>query len=156
VQAVDGLGRDVDGGVEAEGVVGACEVVVDRLRHPDDVDPEVVQLGGDAEGVLAADRDERVDAEVLQVAPDPLDAVGNCERVGARRAEDRAASRQQPAHSGDVQRPGERFQGAAPPVAEAKERVPVLRHALADDRPDDRVESGAVPAPGEHADAHGS
>ena len=38
VQAVDRLHRDVDRGVEAEGVVGGAEVVVDRLRHPDDVD----------------------------------------------------------------------------------------------------------------------
>ena len=60
--AVDRLGRDVDGGVEAEGVVGAVEVVVDRLRHADD---RQVVLGEeprrDAERVLAADRDERVD-----------------------------------------------------------------------------------------------
>ena len=37
VQAVDRLHRDVDRGVEAEGVVGGAEVVVDRLRHADDV-----------------------------------------------------------------------------------------------------------------------
>ena len=36
VQAVDRLGRDRDGGVEPERVVGAVEVVVDRLRHADD------------------------------------------------------------------------------------------------------------------------
>ena len=33
VQPVDRLGRDRDGGVEAERVVGRREVVVDRLRH---------------------------------------------------------------------------------------------------------------------------
>ena len=36
VQAVDRLGADRDGRVEAEGVVGAGEVVVDRLRDADD------------------------------------------------------------------------------------------------------------------------
>ncbi len=36
VQAVDGVGRDLDGGVEAERHVGADDVVVDRLRHTDD------------------------------------------------------------------------------------------------------------------------
>ena len=36
VAAVDRVGRDRDGGVEAEGVVGAVQVVVDRLRHADD------------------------------------------------------------------------------------------------------------------------
>ena len=33
VQAVDRVGGDLHGGVEAEGHVGAAEVVVDRLRH---------------------------------------------------------------------------------------------------------------------------
>ena len=41
VQPVDRLHRDVDRGVEAEGVVGRAEVVVDRLRHADDVDAQV-------------------------------------------------------------------------------------------------------------------
>ncbi len=93
VQPVDRLHGDVDGGVEAEGVVGGTEVVVDGLRHSDDVDAEVVQLGGDAEGVLAADRDQRVDPELGEVRLDLLDATVDLERVGARRAEDRAAPR---------------------------------------------------------------
>ena len=62
VQPVDRLGRDVHGGVEAERVVGRREVVVDRLRYADDGDAVVVQRGRDAERVLAADRDEGVDA----------------------------------------------------------------------------------------------
>ena len=37
VQPVDRLHRDVDRGVEAEGEVGAGQVVVDRLRHADHV-----------------------------------------------------------------------------------------------------------------------
>ena len=62
VQPVDRLGADRDRGVEAEGVVGAGEVVVDRLRDADDRRAEVrVQPRRDAERVLAADRDERVD-----------------------------------------------------------------------------------------------
>jgi len=36
VQPVDRLGADEDRRVEAEGVVGRGEIVVDRLRHPDD------------------------------------------------------------------------------------------------------------------------
>ena len=63
VQPVDRLHRDVHRGVEAEGVVGRVEVVVDRLRDADDVHAEVAEPGRDAEGVLAADRDQRVDAE---------------------------------------------------------------------------------------------
>ena len=69
VQPVDRLGRDVHRGVEAEGVVGGAEVVVDRLRHADDLHAVVVQLRRDAEGVLAADRDQRVDARARRGWP---------------------------------------------------------------------------------------
>ena len=102
VQPVDRLGGDVDRGVEAEREVGAAEVVVDGLRYADDVDAQVGQLGGDAEGVLAADRDQRVDAVGVEVRLDLLDAVVDLERVGPRRAEDGAAARQDAAHLGDA------------------------------------------------------
>ena len=56
-----------DRGVEAERVVGRDDVVVDRLRHADDRDPVLlVEPGRDAERVLAADRDERVEALRLE------------------------------------------------------------------------------------------
>ena len=62
VQPVDRLGRDRDGGVEAERVVGGREVVVDRLRDADDRELVLrVEPRRDAERVLAADRDERVE-----------------------------------------------------------------------------------------------
>ena len=47
------------------------------------------------------------------------------------------------------------FERAAPAVPEADELVAVLLHALADDGPDDRIEPGAVAAPGQHSDPHG-
>ena len=89
VQPVDRLHGDVHGGVEAERVVGGAEIVVDRLRHPDDGDSLFPQPGRHAEGVLAADRDQRVDAESGEVVLDPLDAAAvaraaGLQRVGAR------------------------------------------------------------------------
>ena len=42
----------------------------------------------------------------------------------------------------------------APAVAVADDRVAVLAHALAHDGPDDRVQSGAVAATGQHSDSH--
>lgn len=48
--AVDGLGGDLDGGVAAEGHVGAPDVVIDRLGKGDDVQP----LGGKKVGGLGA------------------------------------------------------------------------------------------------------
>src|SRR5262249_13493218 len=46
------------------------------------------------------------------------------------------------------------FERAAPTVAEPDELMAVDAHALADDGTDDRVEAGAVPAPGQYSDTH--
>ena len=90
----------VDGRVEAEGVVGAVEVVVDRLRDADDREVVLgVEPRRDAERVLAADRDERVELLALEGREHPLDAALDLVRVRARGAEDRAAAREDP---GDV------------------------------------------------------
>ena len=155
VQPVDRLGRDVDRGVEAEGEVGAGQVVVDRLRDADDVDAEVGELGGDAEGVLAADRDQRVDAVVGEVLLDLLDAALDLERVGPRGAEDGAAARQDAAALlGMPSSMVSALERALPAVAVADELVAVHLDALADDGADDGVEAGAVAASGEDSDAH--
>src|SRR5690606_8792597 len=130
VQAVDGLGRDVDRSVEAEGVVGGVEVVVDGLGHTDHVDTVVVELARDAEGVLTADCDERVHPERGHVVLDPLDAALDLHEVGARGAEDGTAAREDAADRLDVQRHGVAFQGAAPPVTESDELVSVFLDAL--------------------------
>ena len=51
--------------------------------------PSSMELVGHAEGVLAADGDERVDAEALEAGLAGVDPAVDLERVGARRAEDR-------------------------------------------------------------------
>ena len=155
VQPVDRLHRDVDRGVEAEGEVGGVEVVVDRLGDADHVDAEVVQLGRHSEGVLASDGHQRVDAEVEQVLLDLLHAALDLERVGARGAEDGAAAREDAAHLRDAELAGHPLQRSLPAVAEPDELEAVLLDALADDGPDDRVQTGTVASSGEHSDAHG-
>ena len=158
VQAVDRLHGDVHRGVEAEREVGRAEVVVDRLRHADDGDALAVQPRGDAEGVLAADDDQRVHAEAAQVVLDPLDPAaagpGLLERVGPRRAEDRAAARQDAAHRGDVERHRVRLERPAPAVAEPDELEPVFLDPLAHHRADDGVQPGAVATTGQHSHSH--
>ena len=62
VEAVDRLHRNVDRGVEAEREVGARQIVVDGLGHADNVDSELGELCGHAEGVFAANRDQCVTA----------------------------------------------------------------------------------------------
>ena len=123
VQPVDRLGADRDRGVEAERVVGAGEVVVDRLRHPDDVDAElVVEPCGDAERVLAADRDERV--ELLEGRLDRIDAALDLVRVRPRRADDRAAPRQDPRDLARPERLEELLDHPAPALTHADHLVP--------------------------------
>ena len=61
-QPVDCLGGDLHGGVEAEGVVGGVEVVVDRLGHADDLEAGVGEPLCGGQGAFAADGDDGVDA----------------------------------------------------------------------------------------------
>src|SRR4051812_32495944 len=156
VQAIDRVGGDLHRGLKAEREVRGREVVVDRLGHADDRDPVLVQLAGDAERVLATDRDQRVQVAGLERGLDLVQAVLDLVDVGAGRPEDRPAAMQDPARA--VEREVTRLvvQYAGPAVAEADELVPVGIDALADDGPDDRIEPGAVAAAGEHADSHGA
>ena len=102
VQAIDRLGRDGDRGVEAECRLGAAEIVVDRLRHADDRHPLLEEARGDPERAVAADRDQRVAADLVEPAHDLVGdvdgrllavALGDeLERVAlVDRAQDRAA-----------------------------------------------------------------
>jgi hypothetical protein len=154
VQPVDGVDGDLDRGVEAEGVVGGAEVVVDRLRDADDVEASGGQLGRDAEGVLAADRDQRVDAGLLEVLPDLLDPVVDLHDVGPAAAEDGASAREDAPGLLHAERHREPLERALPAVAEAEELVPVHLHALPDHGPDDGVQAGAVAPAGQDTDAH--
>jgi hypothetical protein len=155
VEAVDRLGRDVDRGVEAERQVGRAEVVVDRLRDPQHRQPVVVvEAGGGAERVLAADRDQRVEVEPRERLADPVGPVVTLERVRARGAEDRPAARQDPARRLDRQLVVGALERAAPAVAEADDRVAVVVDPLAHDRADRRVQPRAVAAACQHSNSH--
>ena len=97
---------------EADAVVGAEDVVVHRLGDGDDADAGVMQDVGEAQGVVATDGDQRVEAEGLDHAHGVLGAIDlaavllhavagahegrhaiglDVARVGARRVQDRAA-----------------------------------------------------------------
>ena len=87
---------------------------------------------------------------------DPLDAAVDLERVGAARAEDGAAAREDAAALLDAEVHRQALERALPAVAVADELEAVHVDALADDGADDRVEAGTVPASGEHSDLHGA
>ena len=154
VQPVDGLGGDLHGGVKAERDLGGGEVVVDGLRHPDDRNALVRQFVGHAEGVLAADGHQGVDAlgsqGVERLRHAAVDLVG----IGPRRAEDGAAARQDAAATLDVEGHGAILDHAPPPVEKADELVIEAHLAPADDGADDRIEARAVTAASEHTNSH--
>ena len=123
VQPVDGLRGDLHGGVKAERDLGGGQVVVDRLRHPDDRHALVRQLAGDAEGVLAPDGHQGVDAlgaqRVERLRHAAVDLVG----IGPRRAEDGPAARQDAAAALDVEDHGAILDHAPPAVEKPDELV---------------------------------
>ena len=77
VQAVDGLGGDRHGRVEAERRLRVRQIVVDRLGHADDGHALREEAARDAERAVAADGDERVGLHLLE----PLhDLIGDVHR----------------------------------------------------------------------------
>ena len=154
-EAVDGLGRGLDGGVEAEGELGHAEVVVDGLGDADDGDAIGGEPAGDAQGVVAADGDEGVDALAFEGGADGLGAALDGVGVGAGGAEDGAAEGQDVAAAPGVEGHQVALHDARPAVAEASDLVAVLALALGDDGADDGVEPGAVAPAGQDAHAHG-
>ena len=157
VQPVDRLRGDVDRGVEAERVVGGrrgrCRSSSGRRRRGRRGRASWVATPRVSSPPIAMSAST---PSVGEVGLDAVDAALDLDRVGAARAEDRAAARQDAAHLRDAERRGDALERALPAVAEADELVAVLLHALADDGTDDGVETGAVAAAGQHSDAHGS
>src|SRR3954451_6737836 len=156
MQAVDRVGGDLHRGLEAERVIGPCQVVVDRLGDAHDVDAVVGQSLGHAERVLTADRDQPVEAELLERGAHALEPVIFLVGVRARCAEDRPAAVEDAAGRLVRQLAGVTGHDAGPAVAEAEELVVVGVDALADHGADDGIEAGAVAAPGQESESgHG-
>ena len=113
---------------------------------PTTFDAVVHQPPRDAERVLAADRDQRVDALVGEHALELLEAALLLVRVRPRGAEDRPAAVEDPARVLVGEGGAVAGEHAGPAVAEADELVAVHVDPLAHDGADDRVEAGAVAA----------
>ena len=90
-----------------------------------------VQPGGDAERVLAADRDERVEPARLEVREHALDAALELVRVRARGAEDRPAARQDPGDLARAERLKLPLDEPAPALADADHLVAARRASAA-------------------------
>ena len=110
-----------------------------------------VEPRGDAERVLAADRDQGV--ELLESLAHLLDAAVDLVRIGAGGADDRAAAREDPRDLVRAERLEQVLDHAAPALAHADHLVAVRPRAPRD-RADDRVQAGTVAAAGEDSDPH--
>ena len=156
VQPVDGLGGDGQRGVVPERHVGAVDVVVDGLRHPDHGDVLLRQPVRGRQRALAADRDQHVDAVVVQRLLDLVQPSAQLVGMHAGGAEHRAALGQQAVVAIVVlQLDPPVFQQPAPAVPEADHRRAVAGVARAYDRANHRVQAWTVAAAGEYSDAHG-
>src|SRR5262249_17835527 len=136
---------------EAEGVVGAVQVVVDGLGDAHHRKPVLVEPGRGRQRPLTTDGDHGLDAVPGGVGHDLLQPEG--ERIHPAGPEDRAAPME------DARRvlPGGRedpvLEEALPPVPEPHPLEAVIL-GRADDGADDGIETGAVAAAGQHGDSH--
>ena len=162
VQSIDGLGREAGGGVEAEAVHRADDVVVDRLGHADDGHAELVEVLRQAERAVTTDGDDRVDPGLLEDLDAAIAVVLRAVR-GHVRLEERVAAidgaQDGPAHAEDAGDILVRQRKGTIDFDQAIERV---RNAVAleaavdgrlDDGTDDCVEAGRVAPAGEYADS---
>ena len=156
VKAIDRFGGDRHGGVESECVVGAPQVVVDRLGYPDDRKTDPAELRRYAERVLTTDDDKGVESQPLYRLKNTAFTVLGAVRIRTTGAEDGASTRKDASDIGHAQRCSVSIDRAAPTISETRKFVSVNLNAIAHNGPDDGVQSWAVPATSEHTDPHPS
>ncbi|MNX90407.1 hypothetical protein D3C86_1224530 [compost metagenome] len=166
-QLVDGLGGRGHRRVEAEGLVRRVEVVVDGLGDADQVHALLGQVVPDAEGAVAADEDQRIQAQLV-VAADHLvrhvlehglailddRVLEGVAAVGG--PEDGAAPRDDAADVVEAEGHDEvRLEQAVEAVPNADDLPAVLGDRHLGDGADDGVQAGGIPAAGRNCDALG-
>src|SRR6185437_4642139 len=158
LQAVEGFGCNRDRGVKADRVLGRADIVVDRLGNADEVDAALLgEPAQDGEAAIAADADERIEAELAHAGDDLFRAVAHA-AIGHREgegiafvggAEDRAAEAQDvdvrdaEAELLVVNGPAHQSHRA---VMNAEDAPAIALHRARHDRADRRVEARAVAA----------
>ena len=166
MQLVHGLGRGVQRGVEAEGLIRPTQVIVDRLGHADDQAAALDQAHRRAKRAVAADDDNPVDVKLLDTRDHLVQNVDvgrfavrssllAQERIAPiRRAEDRPAFGQDAAHVSRRQRPQAAFADETVVTVDDAQHLPAV---LADRRLDDgahhRIEARRISAAGQHCNA---
>ncbi len=153
VESVERLGHDADGGVEADAVVRAGQIVVEGLGHAHHGCAAVGQPVRDPLRSVAADGDQSVDVFV----DGPKHALASTRWIVQVVA---ASAEQRPALADDAAqvlgREGDTFELAhqsGPAVRDADDLVAVAQRHVADGSYS-RVQSRGVAARGENTDAH--
>ena len=162
VQAVDRLGRHLDGGAEADRPLGVAEIVVDGLGNADQA--PIAQLGQAAQGreaAVAADADQRIELQGVIAGCDLGRTVDHAgwTRIGERvaaigRAQQGAAHGQDAgddvrAQRDRIDRPRQQPVGG---LADAEHFPAVAEHGALDHGPDHCIQAGAVATAGQQAE----
>ena len=154
VEPVDEVGGDLDRGVEPEGVLRARDVVVDRLRDPDDRSSQLGEGMRRAERSIATDDDEAVELPAARGLECLRQALRQQLRCRSTRAENGAATREDAPSRLDVERHAAIFDHAIPAREEPDDLVAAVTNGPPDDGPNHRVESRAVTTTGQHTELH--
>src|SRR5208337_4940555 len=141
-------------GIEAEGLVGAVDIVVDGLGNAHAGHAVLAQVEGHRLSVVAAKRDQRVDLVGLQNLLNLLNAAGNLLHVGPRGVQNGAALQLDAVGAFESERNPIVVQHAAPAVEKADELIPIMVDALLHRRVDHRIKSGAIAAAGQQSNSH--
>ncbi len=167
LQPIERLGRDRDRGVEADRHLGQAEIVVDRLGNADQREIALAREPvEDPEAAVAADADHGIESERAHALDDlvgPIDQRAVRHRIGewvafVGRPQDGAAEPQH--HAGraaqiELLMAGRALQQTLGALANPDHLPAEAMMGAMHDRPNDRIEAGAVAAAGQNADALG-
>ena len=154
VQSIEGLHHDANRGIEADAELGRREVVVDRLRHPNDRIAGIAHRGRNRQRVVAADRHQTIHLTGPKQPDRLIDAAGILEGIGAGGAQDRSPQGKDAANRGS----GQLFEvtsalHAGPSVLDPGDLEPALKGATGH-AANGGIEAGRVSPTSQNADAH--
>ena len=151
-QLVDAVDGGVTGGVKADGVIGAADVVVDGGRHAHHRDAQPGQRQRPAEGAVAADGHNAVQPQHLAGGDRAGAALFGHEILAAGGVEDGAAPGDDVAHAGGVQLNKIAVDKSLPAAADA-DALDSTGYRCAHHGANRRVHARGIAAAGQYADA---
>lgn len=151
VQSVDGVGGHADRGVEPKCLVGAGDVIVDGLWHPDAGHSVDAQIPRSAQRSVAADHDDPVETQTEHGLPHTLDPIIELVGLNSGRTQNGATTGQQAPAALHGQGLVVTLQHAAPCVGETDHLSTERPLCPAHHGTDDGIQARAVAAGGQHS-----